>query len=155
MAVACGAGAAGVTHTDTAEKTVPSGFFRTSSVETVAIDGTVVLYNNSTGSVYAYQAFEVGVASPHLLPAPTLAPLDDATTTTVGDELVNYDDNPAPAPAPSTPTNQVPVSEPVLEFGGDRSTTTTSSGAITRCTSFLLGRSGVWLLVLYRLAWSA
>ena len=162
MAVACGAGAAGVTHTDAAEKTVLSGFFRTSSIETVAIDVTVVLYNNSTGSIYAYQAFEVGVAAPHLSPAPTSAPLDDATTT-------NGDDNPAPAPTattdnnptnnspvPATPTNQVPVSEPVLEFGGVGSVTTTSSGASTRCTTFLLGRSGFWLLVLlYRLAWSA
>ena len=68
------AGAAGVTHTDAHTKTFLSGFFRSSGTAPVQIEVTVVLSNNSTSSVYAYQSFDVDVFAPHLTSAPTAAP---------------------------------------------------------------------------------
>jgi len=78
----------GVTHVDAMGKTFLSGFFQSSATENVQIDVTVVLYNNSTGSVYAYQFFEVGVSAAHLTESPTAAPFPGwgSSSTTVEDE---------------------------------------------------------------------
>jgi len=79
-ALACAGGAAGVTHTNSMEKSEVSGFFRTSATSNVQIDVTVVLYNNSTGSVYAYESFDIGVIASHLTDSPTAVPLPDVAT---------------------------------------------------------------------------
>ena len=74
-ALSCSAaGAAGVTHTDAQAKSFLSGFFRSSRTEPVQIDVTVVLSNNSTGSLYAYQSFGLDVFDSHLTSAPSATP---------------------------------------------------------------------------------
>ena len=112
------AGASGVTHLDSEAKTYLSGYFHSSATEPVQIDVTVVLYNNSTGSVYAYQSFNVGVFVAQSTPAPTSAPFaaiepppvpgDNAS---VPDAEVSATTNP-----PQAPTDGFDVSDAAL-FG--------------------------------------
>lgn len=63
----------GVIHTDN-DNTHMSGFLRVSSTGILAVDVSVELSNNSTGSLYAYQSWEIGVITSYNTLSLTEAP---------------------------------------------------------------------------------